>query len=415
MKKVLLFYVFGLALCLTKLSAVQEYQAFVIRPVVDLMGQPLSHSPKKGLSLEQYYYQLPFSGSLGVCFRLHQLLFNEVVTVIEERGAEAKVKISNFYYLKDKDNIPQDAFWMLKKDLCPLDKSKKKNNGLTKIPPSISYKEKKFHNTKDERVITLKKPFFDSETQKTYSVGTRFIACPNQDFSGAFDRGCFSCYIYDAEKARHTTTDVPKNLCIRNYSSLPKDKIQNFVQVLRSWTYQKNGFIPYVLGGFSWTHNCESNDYFMSKDSHTNNVSYSRKEWQEPLKQGFDCVGIIGRAAQICEIPLFCKNTTTLIKELKHLSSGQKISEGDLIWYPGHVVIATNSKKNMILEARGYENGRGKVQETPIEQVFEGIKTYDQLVDHYINKKPITVLNSEGGVYKKHKTFKILKINSLWK
>jgi len=78
---------------------------------------------------------------------------------------------------------------------------------------------------------------------------------------------------------------------------------------LRSWTNHKNGFIPYVLGGFSWTLNCEEDTYNEKKDPVSNKAYFHRDEWSESSKIGFDCVGIIGRAAQICNIPFSTKYT----------------------------------------------------------------------------------------------------------
>lgn len=97
------------------LSADLNEQAFISVPVADLTVDPYYRLSKKGLTIDDYYHKIPFSGSWEACKRAHQLLFNEVVTVLEEKGAEVKVRISNFYFLKANDSKPSDTYWTLKK------------------------------------------------------------------------------------------------------------------------------------------------------------------------------------------------------------------------------------------------------------------------------------------------------------
>lgn len=390
-----------------------EVKAIVISPVADLLGQSHEQFSKKGISLHDYYHNIPFSGSGESCWRIHQLLFNEMVTVLEERGAEVKVRISNFYYVRQNESSYQDTYWMLKKNLLFLDSASKKGD-LSKFPSPISYLEKRTRSNKDQNVVTLKKPFFDPVTKKTYSAGTRFQAHPNQNFEESFDKGYFNIYLYDQDKKKLVSSKIPKLHCIRNYFQRPEEQVQNFVQVLRSWSYQKEGFIPYVLGGFSWTKNCEKDQYRTKKDPDTDELYFHRDEWDAPTKFGFDCVGIIGRAAQICEIPFFYKNTLTLSKHLDPIKKGEHPKEGDLIVYPGHVMVITNLEKSLIVEARGYLNGQGKVREVPIHEIFLGIKNFNDLEQFYHEKKPVSVLNIEGNVIMITKGLKILKLHSVW-
>ncbi len=342
MKKLLLLLCFISTFSFS--APAKERKAIVIKPVADLLGQPYVQSPKKGISAEEYYHHIPFSGSGSACWRLHQVLFNETVTVLAEKGNEVKVRISNFYYILDNETSPRDTYWTSKDNLFILDNLKHKKIDLSQFPPPISYGDKKRPPDKEENIVTLKKPFFDPLTKKTYSVGTRFIAHPGQNLKGSFDRGSFNIYIFDPQKQELVNSKIPKINCIRNYFKRPEDQVQNFVQVLRSWTNHKNGFIPYVLGGFSWTLNCEEDTYNEKKDPVSNKAYFHRDEWSESSKIGFDCVGIIGRAAQICNIPFFYKNTLTLLKGLETLKKGEQLGEGDLIWYPGHVMVVSNLK-----------------------------------------------------------------------
>jgi hypothetical protein len=77
-------------------------------------------------------------------------------------------------------------------------------------------------------------------------------------------------------------------------------------------------------------------------------------------------------------------------------------------------MVITNLEKNLIVEARGYENGQGKVREVPIHEIFLGVKNFNELEQFYHEKRPISVLNIEGNVIMITKGLKILKLQSVW-
>lgn len=388
-------------------------QAFIAVPVADLMVEPYHKLAQKNYSITEYYQKMPFSGSWDACPRAHQLLFNEIVTILEENGAEVKIQISNFYYQKANESFPMDTYWTLRKNLCFFKDLKNNRVEITKFPQPISYKENNIEANSKANIITLKKPFYDPVTKEIYSVGTRFILTSDQGIQGPFDKGNFEAYIYDPHLKKIKKTQIPKIHCVRNYSKNHKDKIQNFVQVLRLWAHQKEGAIPYVLGGWSWTINCPNHDFEILKESDSK-YAIQRNDWSHTAKSGFDCMGIIGRAAQICDIPFYIKNTTTLLKDLKALKKNEEISEGDILWYPGHVMVVSSVKNSLVIEARGYERGEGKVQEVSVENIFKNIKNLDELKAHYNQQKPVTILYFDGRPWKTFKTFKILRISSLW-
>lgn len=388
-------------------------EAIISSPVADLTVEPYYKSVKKGLSIEEFYQMQPFSGSWDACKRAHQLLFNERVTVLDEKGPEVKIKISNFYFFKANESIPSDTYWTLKKHVTYIKDIKQKKETLKKIPGPISYKDNDISSQNTANVITLKKPFYDPITKEIYSVGTRFVSVEGQNLKGPFRDGYFNSYIFDNTSQKIKTTQIPKTHCIRNYSKKPEDQIKNFVQVLRLWSYQKEGAIPYVLGGWSWTVSCPNDEYEIIKKPE-GQYAIQRKKWAHSSKMGFDCMGLIGRAAQVCDIPFYIKNTTTLLKDLKDLKKGEKIEEGDIIWYPGHVMVISSIKKSLVIEARGYERGDGKVQENSVESIFENIKNLDELKSCFLEKKPITVLYADGRPWKTFKKFKILKFNSIF-
>ncbi len=420
MKLVFIFPRFPLFLyCMVSslLLLAAEKEAIVISPVADLLGQAYHRSPNKKISFAEYYNDIPFSGSGVSCLRLHQLLFHERVTVLEEKGEEVKVKVPNFYYVKENESLPTNTFWMLKKHLVFLEDLSKKSIDISKLPPPISYETTPppLTSSGDRRVITLKKPYKDPVSQMIFSVGTRFIPLENQDFSGNYDEGFFRVYFLDPVKKTLLNMSVPKNFCIRNYSDNRESQTENFIRLLKSWTLQKKGFIPYVLGGSSWTTNCLE-DHFEAVGSPQDPDNYVRRsEWAESGKIGFDCVGIIARAAQICEIPFYFKNTTTLLKELEPIGENDTVSNGDLIWFRGHVMVISDTEKNLIIESRGYDNWKGKVQEMPINRIFHNISNVAELKKYSLKKEPLQLLDYRGNPYKACRHIKILKFRSVWK
>ena len=142
---------------------------------------------------------------------------------------------------------------------------------------------------------------------------------------------------------------------------------------MRQWAKRKEGFIPYVWGGFSFTDTIKTTSCFLLKDETTS------------PKTGLDCVGIIARVAQIYGIPYFYKNTTTIKQCLTPLARNSKLMTGDIIWVPGHVMIVADLTNHTLIEARGYDHGYGKVQEIPLNEEFKGINTYRDLIDAYHN------------------------------
>ena len=252
----------------------------------------------------------------------------------------------------------------------------------TKLPKPISFKRKTIPS---ENTITLREPL------KPYSAGTRFLT------DGTY------AYVLDPKTLIFKKILIPKS----SFKETKSERVKDFVNLLRSWT-KKN--IPYVWGGCSFTTGCSNNDFSEGLDKE--GTFYIKDSYNFNPKPGFDCAGLISRATQACGIPYFFKNTTTLAKRLKPLSKEDKLSEGDLIWVPGHVMIVSN--QNKIIEARSYGHGYGKVQEIPISEEFKGINKYSDLVKTFHEKKPLIRLNKDGKVIQTFRDFKILKLASAW-
>lgn len=123
---------------------------------------------------------------------------------------------------------------------------------------------------------------------------------------------------------------------------------------------------------------------------------------------------MILRGAQLCGIPYFFKNSTTLAQNLTPLQKNEDLENGDLIWFLGHVIIISDVKNNLVVEARGYEHSYGRVHEASLKTQFNNISTYEDLKKAYLEHIPLERLNLQGIVAKEIPTFKLLKLKSVW-
>lgn len=92
------------------------------------------------------------------------------------------------------------------------------------------------------------------------------------------------------------------------------------------------------------------------------------------------------------------------------LQANDQLEEGDLVWFPGHVMIVGDLKRNELIEARGYGGGFGKVQVISLDKYFANVKNYDELLSAYREKKPLIILKKDGTVQLIVEQFKLLKL-----
>jgi hypothetical protein len=118
-------------------------------------------------------------------------------------------------------------------------------------------------------------------------------------------------------------------------------------------------------------------------------------------------------AAQIAGLPYYCKNSHVIAKTLRPLNSGEKIEEGDIIWYSGHVMVVSDAKKNLVIEAIGYDSGYGRVHEISIDRVFQGIHNFDGLRPCHFKNKFTRRLRQDGSAWRSIYHLKILKLSSI--
>lgn len=389
----------------------KEIESVTIVPIADLVGESLQSLHKTDRSLV-HYEQLPLCGKKGTyaCPRLHQTLFNEKVTILEEKGEEVRVKIPTVFFEQCDNTKKQDTYWSLKKNFLPLDQLSMRQQKM--IPEPIDYTKNNIEQT--SRTLTLLMPFYDKKTHYTFSVGTRFVLVEKQS-----SKKSHLVAFFNPKTRRIQKLKLPHQYGLCNITSLkPHEKITLFTSLMKRWIYNNNGFIPYVWGGCSLANFTTTPQFEVHEqnDARGNIAFYLYPEHiklKKP-KNGFDCTGLISRAAQICAIPYYFKNTTTLGRYLEPIKGGETLHNGDLILFAGHVMVISNVKKNLIIEARAYNHGFGRVHELPLNQVFAGMNSFTDLKKTYLEKKSLERLNVKGKVVQNIPRFTLLSLASAW-
>lgn len=383
-------------------------KAVVVVPIADLVGQPFRDHATSA------YTRLPLcpgnTNPAESCPRIHQLLFNEVVEIIEERNEQVCIKIPHMFFITAKSNKPQTIYWTLKSNIKTFKQLKKHRCDFAKIPEPIAYIKKVIPN--HSTIATLKVPYYNRKTNKTYSAGTRFVCAKTKKKSAAN----ITVFIFDTKKDDFVTATIPKKNCLFAENMNKKERIEQFVNLVRQWAHNTNGYIPYVWGG------CSFNALF-TNSFETINTSrkgkalsyYTVGNYKQTPKSGLDCSSLVSRAAQLCGIPYWYKNTYTLANFLDPVKKNSTLSPGDLILIPGHIMIVSNTKKNKLVESRHYAHGYGKVHEIALSSVFKNIKTYRDLLTAYHNQQPLQRLDSQGKMKETIKRFTLLKLASVWK
>ena len=387
-------------LCTPELYA-WRIKAVVTVPVADLTG----HTVRAAGNINTCYKTIPCAPDKGdtACLRLHQLKANDVVTMTREfYSGEVIIEVPGLFYYDGKNKRRND-FWSLKKYFKPLRSFSKEVQGH--IPPAIDSAQPK--NGYD-KVLTLRKPWFHNKN--LYSVGTRFMRNSAQDTCAEY-----GIYVIDYTKKKAHTALVPKERSLVIYHKKFAKARRVFMSLLRDWAHQPKGLIPYVWGGFSYREPCPDKGFkkFKGKLCGKECSYWERNGFTLTPRGGFDCSNMILCAAQMAGLPYYCKNSNVIARTLRPLKSGEKIEEGDIIWYSGHVMVVSDIEKNLIIEAIGYDSGYGQVHEVHINKVFQGIYNFNGLRPCHFRRKFTYRLRKDGSPWRSVYRLKILKLSSI--
>ncbi len=389
-------YLFLLWLCNGMFfNTIQSQKAIICVPVADLVGQPMPEFYGRG-KVSKMYEMLSVSG-IGTqpwraCPRLHQALLHEMVDIIEERGEELYIKVHNAFYIPKNTRHSIQQFWTLKSNVMPYEKIQNK-------PPC------------DATWTVLKNSLYIPNLKITLSAGTRCALA-----ASAPTQTQISVYILNTKKHRFDIISIPKEDCMLAIPGDQRARINLFVATARAWAHQPSGIIPYVWGGCSVANVYPDGQFTVGTPSFKNKEKiYVYPGVHHTIKTGLDCSGLISRAAQLCNIPYYCKNSYTAAQVLTPLKPGEKLQSGDLIFFPGHIIIIADLQQHTLIESRSYDHGYGKVHEIPLAEQFEGIHTYDDLVQAYHNNTPLRRRDKAGNVVQLIPEFTIYTFASIFK
>jgi len=389
-------------------------KAVICVPIADLIGQSLHslHALRDTYNSYNLYQQLPVCGEKNAhisCPRLHQLIYNDVVEIIKREHDEVCIQIPNLYYLTASDK-PQTTYWTHRDNIRSFDDLTSYAINIDHIPQPINFTQPATL-LPNNHTVTLTQPHYDAATKQTFSIGTRFIKA---SLSNRHIKNKISVYAIDYKKNKECIIFIPHTKCINSaLLTTPEQQIAQFVSLLKLWAHQENGCIPYVWGGTSFT--STMNTPFQEKTHNTNNSSWYEFDNDVTIpKNGFDCSGVIARAAQICGMPYFFKNTTTISKMLTELQTDDCLQNGDIILIKGHVMVVSNVAQNKLIEARSYAHGYGKLHEIKLHKVFDEMYDYQELCNAFFNKKTLKRKDVNGKIRDTFKDWKILTIRSIY-
>lgn len=383
-------------------------KAVIIVPVADATTRPLQPLDEQKSALELYNL-LPIApgAQLRSCYRAHQFLFNETVTIKRIQELEVECEVDNFFYI-DEDGKVRNSFWTLKRNIMPLSLLVKEQK-IAAVPAPYCAQ----NNTicSHAGLLALAWPWYDPVTQQTYSAGTRFVRTPEKDTSSRY-----AVAILDYATLTVKIGYVPKKYSIIEFAKTKEQNRKKFVSLLKQWAANPAGIFAYVWGGCSFIKSYKNNNFSLIND-----IRFGRLVdfWQRPDDNerpftGCECSALILRVAQLCGMPYFYRNTATIVKYLKPLAQDERIEEGDIIWYKGHVQIVSDLRRNKLIESVGYQSGYGKTHEIELAKVFEGIKTYRDLIQVHFTKKTIKRIDKNRKPMRTIRELKILKLSSIW-
>ena len=319
--------------------------------------------------------------------RAHQGLYNDLGYCSEETEDKIKISYPNVVYgFNGKTKQAVSSFWARKEHIVPLDDLSPEHLDAL---PSSEYAQ--------DPTIVLTYPW------KKFSVGTRFKHIPEDDTKKA----------YAIARIDHNTDSVvfdfiPKKNAIQEIKLDAQSARELFVKVIHDFVDRvtqsgHNNVIPYVWGGSSFTKPYQD-EAFHKKDG-----AWHRNE-KNNTYGGYDCSEFVMRMAKIAGIDFPWKTTSMIERSKRALNDEDQLENGDLIWVPGHIMIVSDIQNNEMIESRAYTSGYGRVHRIPLSESFDGVTTYDDLLERYFNHETIKFKNKDGSVTKKEHKFKLLKL-----
>lgn len=375
--------------------------AFVNAPVIDVLGTGPTKSTKS--HSESRYHHLPcgyITAHHRGAPRIHQLLLNQIVYIKAEKPYETLIEVPGIQ-IGSGGKIINISGWVQKKYLTPIEVLQKKRHAGISFPDPLHILKRPAATH-----IALIHPYHIPQYKRTLSAGTLFALVKEHKHT-------YFTHIWDEDNLQFRLLAIPKTVAIAQVPLTREQAVKQYIALLRFWANQQSGFIPYVLGGGSWIGNYTEKKF--QKKGEGGAREYYRSEEVGSLQSGFDCTTLIYNAARINNIPFFCRNTTAISKTLHPIKPHEPIESGDLILFPGHVVVISSTNPLTLIQARGYGAGYGRILEGPAAEHFKDIHTLSDLKKHLSLKKPLYILDSNKKLYDTRKQWAIYRFKSCWK
>ena len=172
----------------------------------------------------------------------------------ETRKNFVQVRIFNQFFLSDSGER-RSEYWIHESCIRPV---------TEQINYAIPVSVNRAHGGKDreedrENSVTLIKPYRSPKTQRTYSVGTRFVRAPKKDRCNSCDKSV-PVYLYNPVTEKICTSMIPCVSCFDYLSGSSKDLRRVFIELLRMWCSDQ--VIPYVWAGCSGIRSVENLSYY---------------------------------------------------------------------------------------------------------------------------------------------------------
>jgi hypothetical protein len=334
----------------------QKHPIVIInKPVVDFFIKIPKNSKEVGASPE-----------LQSCHRAHQGIFNEPFCVISERKNSFIITSPT---IKNKNN--EETPFEIESQYATVIEPQSK---LVKAIPIFN---------PDKKIITLLCPW------NIYSIGTQFVAKKIDPTNNHY-----SVLIPDFEKTIIIEGQIPYTMTIECLPSTdPKARFLACVKKIYKMTQFANHRIPYVWGGTSFIKNDNNHPFYLNDG----NWHLDRADNSMPYT-GFDCSGLIWRVLKMTGYSQPWRNSLDMAQQYKKVTSYKELQKGDLLWFPGHIVIIANKQKGTIIEARGYSSGHGKVHKIKVDQLLQGITCFQEIFNHLDTNKALYTVGSEKQI-----------------
>jgi hypothetical protein len=178
-------------------------------------------------------------------------------------------------------------------------------------------------------------------------------------------------------------------------TSAQHKRVQFFVDLIRHIAkpapYER--YIPYTWGGASATYRIARHEVIERE----NECFYAPHA--QPAS-GFDCSGLIWRCAQAAQLNWLWRNTGMMYTHGKQLKRDTHCRNGDLIIWPGHVIIITDADHQQVSHAEGYTafHGKGAIYTTDIDTIFQDIRSLKELKKKIDTAKSLTLASKNQKI-----------------